>query len=938
MSHLPPPPPYTSQQTSKILNNQNDERSFLQQNYAGVRQAVRKIDKPEKSNAFSSSYPPPRPPPPRPPIPTSIKKNYIDRENDSSPSSNSSSIQSTNSENIINSNSIERIIPSSNERSTKNSTTKINPLTKSNIRTNIQTKKQSKPINHRRRPPPPIPLNTSNYLKQQQNITDDSVYVNSNNKLKKYQNTHQENDLYELHYENDHEESEIFNVHAQPIFISKEHQISSSLKSDDNIRTKIPINNNGQRNQKSSYQNKNSDLESVGLEIPETNTPTTRRNLRTSNGYDDNRRDNVQRAPFTVTDYKQNEIQEQNGDKSSLSSHGPPPLPPPLPPPTNALPSFHKQQQQQRANHEETYSPKRFLPLSNFMMESGALLIVFILCMVLVLAIREDETNLRTTMQLVYTYIYFVSIIWMIWCTFDIIKFRRQWRELTAPAISNEEYMDISERHTNKIFYFPDIHNTGGLFMRIGAGLFCMGSLIVTVIELAKTIVIGSGNTTRVSSIIVPPLLITVTKSMTYILRFLFHCVQFTFLFRYGNIVINRYQVMAKIGLIHLIIANFCTWFEAIVFETLEQLHKSPQSNQPTSSTPHVTYPTTTTTTSVITIDDNITNSNLFDFVRAMSGATSHSDTGTQRSTLDVINQIESTINIYLYPCLIEYSLIALTVFFLMWRNVGKTRGDAFLRFSDRHIFTVNCARASRGLLIGGIIILLTILTLIPTYLLNDDAIAVTHITELVLLTVSLFIVFIGFIHTTKLYHDPHAHVDAFDRVLILVTTFGDFAYSFFGLFASIFIDRSKSQIPIGIEISIGFLAIFQTFLQSGFILDTLKRRTKSKFEIRNKPGRETVTALLLINLAIWLHDTFSAKKVRLNPIQTAYYDAGTWAIIQAFTSPLSIFYRFHSSVCLADIWQEVYGDSENHNGIKPREKFSRHRLANMNSRHDTEH
>ena len=40
------------------------------------------------------------------------------------------------------------------------------------------------------------------------------------------------------------------------------------------------------------------------------------------------------------------------------------------------------------------------------------------------------------------------------------------------------------------------------------------------------------------------------------------------------------------------------------------------------------------------------------------------------------------------------------------------------------------------------------------------------------------------------------------------------------------------------------------------------------------------------------------------------YYDAGTWAIIQAFTSPLSIFYRFHSSVCLADIWQEAYDDS----------------------------
>ncbi len=58
----------------------------------------------------------------------------------------------------------------------------------------------------------------------------------------------------------------------------------------------------------------------------------------------------------------------------------------------------------------------------------------------------------------------------MIWCTFDIIKFRRQWAELTASANDTDEYMDMTERHSHNLFYFPDTHNTGGLFMRIGAG------------------------------------------------------------------------------------------------------------------------------------------------------------------------------------------------------------------------------------------------------------------------------------------------------------------------------------------------------------------------------------------------------------------------------------------------------------------------------------
>lgn len=95
----------------------------------------------------------------------------------------------------------------------------------------------------------------------------------------------------------------------------------------------------------------------------------------------------------------------------------------------------------------------------------------------------------------------------MIWCTIDIIKFRRQWLHLTSEAHDLEEYMGISEQHPHNMFYFPDIHNTGGLFMRVGAGcnlvltffvrsifsssiilVLCMGGLLLTLIEIVKTV------------------------------------------------------------------------------------------------------------------------------------------------------------------------------------------------------------------------------------------------------------------------------------------------------------------------------------------------------------------------------------------------------------------------------------------------------------------
>jgi hypothetical protein len=221
------------------------------------------------------------------------------------------------------------------------------------------------------------------------------------------------------------------------------------------------------------------------------------------------------------------------------------------------------------------------------------------------------------------------------------------------------------------------------------------------------------------------------------------------------------------------------------------------------------------------------------------------------KSVLEMIEGIEETLSIYLYPCLIEYSLISMTVFFIMWQHVGKKEGDSHLRFAERHTYTVNCSRASRGLLVGGIIFLLTIISLILTYLVREDVKRVTQTTELLLLVFSLIFVSASFVYTSKLHYDPHAHVDAFDRALILITTVGDFAYVLFGLFASLLIEEKNTldMVSLRIEVCIGFVAIVQIFLQTGFILDALKRCSLNKSDVRNKHGRETVTALLMANL-----------------------------------------------------------------------------------------
>ena len=90
-------------------------------------------------------------------------------------------------------------------------------------------------------------------------------------------------------------------------------------------------------------------------------------------------------APSIIDAYGETDMHVQE-------EHTYPPLPPPrIPlPPLPASTSLPKEALHQR---------RRTLPLSNFLIEIGALVVIFILCMVLVLAIREDQAELRVTMQ-----------------------------------------------------------------------------------------------------------------------------------------------------------------------------------------------------------------------------------------------------------------------------------------------------------------------------------------------------------------------------------------------------------------------------------------------------------------------------------------------------------------------------------------------------------
>lgn len=102
-------------------------------------------------------------------------------------------------------------------------------------------------------------------------------------------------------------------------------------------------------------------------------------------------------------------------------------------------------------------------------------------------------------------------------------------------------------------------------------------------------------------------------------------------------------------------------------------------------------------------------------------------------------------------------------------------------------------------------------------------------------------------------------------------------------------------------------LSIVQGTFQTLFILECLRRYAAHNAPFMRKPARELITALLLTNVSMWFFDTLSAKRFDTKPYLIEHFGILKWSIINAFSSPIAIFYRFHSSVCLSDIWYGLY-------------------------------
>lgn len=102
---------------------------------------------------------------------------------------------------------------------------------------------------------------------------------------------------------------------------------------------------------------------------------------------------------------------------------------------------------------------------------------------------------------------------------------------------------------------------------------------------------------------------------------------------------------------------------------------------------------------------------------------------------------------------------------------------------------------------------------------------------------------------------DHHAETVALDCSLLIVAQTGGYIYGMFSIIGCFFaIQDGHEGAQDGFIAEI--LGLFQTSLQTLFVLNVSWRRCRGQQQNRAKPGREIVTFLLVANMALWFINT----------------------------------------------------------------------------------
>ncbi|GAB1865838.1 Otopetrin-2 [Camponotus japonicus] len=510
-----------------------------------------------------------------------------------------------------------------------------------------------------------------------------------------------------------------------------------------------------------------------------------------------------------------------------------------------------------------------------------------------------------------YLYLYFGSMIFLVYMYIMLFrdnktkpKKQKEVCDLDSSRSSSGAGGDSDTPENGYPHMYPGypVQHYGSFYLRMGAVAFGIGSMIYSGLEFGQYFELEQN--TKCHNIML---------ALTPATRMAFIFIQMYFIFLNNEqMKVHRHRVVARFGLMHMIGTNLSVWLNVLVQETKHEIltFYNPENNS-------------------LKISHRLgskgglhlgshTHSHHGEHVRLPRGLKGPHHIFECRRT-NIMGSLVQDASPFLFPCTIEYSLICAAILYVMWKNISKigftqpttppgSRHHAHAYRKSPHHYSVDCARAHKGLFVGILILVLTIISLILFFVLISRpelvSLAVTEVNvcELTLYGMSTLATLIGMFQMRKLRYDGGRNLEL-DNILLVAAQTGMFIYSTFTIIGGHFTLQKHTVLVLVTALA----SVVQTTCQTIFILDASRRSVATAEQIRRKPGREIVTFLLVTNLAMWAINTLEKSRAESHPVQLHFYGLWAWTIITHVSMPLAIFYRFHSTVCLCEIWKRAY-------------------------------
>ncbi|XP_068154523.1 proton channel OtopLc isoform X1 [Drosophila tropicalis] len=510
-----------------------------------------------------------------------------------------------------------------------------------------------------------------------------------------------------------------------------------------------------------------------------------------------------------------------------------------------------------------------------------------------------------------YVYLYAGSILFVIFLYISAFRNRSLFNALK----------DFHEKNSN-VHLKHKVTHFGSFYLRVGAIAFAIGTMVYSGLEFGQFFELNGHAGCH-----------DVFVAITPICRMILCIAQVQFIFLNTTYMdMARHKVTSRFGLMHMVATNLCEWLYVLVEETKHEIfHISQHDVDPAHDmVMHGNNPATTDWSAVnASLHTHVANHshNALTTVSTIAAnitvvPTAATFNGCSRTT--IMGNLVQQLSPFLFPCTIEYSLICAVILFEMWKTVksipdiDKTRKNSVKPVTQKpaHHFSVDCSQSHKGLFFGILIIVMTIISMIMYFVLYTqpgyELIATQEVTlwetfmyfmcGTAIITGMILMRDLRFVKDTS---DEHHSMDL-DNLLLVVAQTGVYLYGMFSILGSYF--AKWDTVPDRVEgIIAEVFGVAQTSLQTMFILHASHRRCKGAKQVRRKPGREIITFLLVANIAIWFVNTLIKGRAVFRETHLEFFGVWGWTIITHISMPLAIFYRFHSTICLFEVWKITY-------------------------------